>query len=232
MACFTSWTVLPHEPVQKATENFWWVEGTMPDGKTTRKMSVVRMQDGSLVIHNAIALSEPDMQGLEAFGKPAYIVVPGGHHRQDARIWKDRYPAAKVVAPAGVKKRVEKVVPVDLDYADAPSDESVKFSYFDGCKEKEGYVEVHSKEGTTLVVNDIVCNFPKLGGAMGYLLGPTGQPALPRAIGWMLVSNRGALGEHVERLAATPDLKRVVLSHGDNLEASPGEALRSARATM
>ena len=232
MAWFTRWTVLPHDPIEKPTENLWWVEGTMPDGKTKRKMTVVRLRDGSLVIHNPVALTDPEMQELEAFGKPGYLVVPGGHHRQDARIWKDRYPAAKVVAPAGVKKRVEQVVPVDFDYRDAPQDDTVKFAYFDGCKEKEGYIEVHAGDGTTLVVNDVVCNMPKLGGAVGFLLGPTGQPSLPRAIRWMLVSNRPALREHVERMVATPDLKRVVLSHGANLESNPGDELRVAHATM
>jgi hypothetical protein len=232
MACFTTWTVLPHDPVQKSTENLWWVEGTMPDGKTKRKMCVVRLRDGSLVVHNAIALSDAEMQELEAFGRPAYIVVPGGHHRQDARIWKDRYPAAKVVAPAGSKKRVEQIVPVELDYRDAPADDSVKFSYFEGTKEKEGYLEVKSESGTTLVINDVVCNMPKLGGPMGFLLGPTGQPALPRAIRWLLVSDRGALREQVDALVNMPNLKRVVLSHGPNLEASPSEALRVAQATM
>jgi hypothetical protein len=232
MAWFTSWTVLPHEPIRKESENLWWVEGTMPDGKTKRKMTVVRLRDGSLVIHNAIALSDAEMQELEAFGKPAYIVVPGAHHRQDARIWKDRYPAAKIVAPAGVKKRVEQVVPVDLDYRDAPQDDAVKFAYFDGCKEKEGYLEVRAADGTTLVVNDVVFNMPKLGGPIGFLLGPTGQPSLPRAIRWLVVSNRAALREQVERLAATPNLKRVVLSHGTNLESDAGAALRVAHATM
>jgi hypothetical protein len=232
MACFTTWTVLPHEPLRKATENFWWVEGTMPDGKTKRKMSVARLGDGSLLVHNAIALGEPDMQELEAFGKIAYLVVPGAHHRQDARIFKDRYPAVKVVAPAGVKKTVEKVVPVDLDYRGVPSDDGVKLAYFEGCKEKEGYLEVHSASGTTLVVNDIVFNLPKMGGPMGFLLGPTGQPCLPRAIRWLAVSDRQALGEHLERLAATPNLTRVVLSHGTNLEQNPGAALRVARATI
>ena len=232
MACFTTWTVLPHEPLQKASENLWWVEGSMPDGKTKRKMTVVRLRDGALVIHNAVALSEPEMKELEAFGTPAYIVVPGGHHRQDARIWKERYPAAKVVAPAGVKKRVEQVVPVDLDYRDAPQDDFVKFAYFDGCKEKEGYIELSDADGMALVINDITFNLPKRGGPIGFLLGPTGQPSLPRAIGWLIVGNRRALREHVERLAATPNLKRVVLSHGTNLESNAGAALRVAHATI
>jgi len=232
MACFTTWTVLPHDPIQKLSENFWCVEGVMPDGKNRRKMSVVRLRDGSLLMHNVIALEEPAMQELEAFGKPSYIVVPNGFHRQDARIWKDRYPSAKVVAPVGSRKKVSDIVPVDLDYKDAPSDDSVKLSYFEGTKEREGYVEVRSEDGTTLVINDVICNLPKTGGLIGFALGPTGQPSVPRFTRWFVAKNTGALGEHLERLAGTANLRRVVLSHGKNLVDEPVEALKVARATV
>jgi hypothetical protein len=231
MACFTTWTVLEHDPIQKLTENLWCVQGLMPDGKTTRKMSVVRMRDGSLLFHNAIALDEPSMQELEAFGKPAYIVVPGAFHRQDARIWKDRYPSAKVVAPRGAAKRVGSIVPVELSYAEAPGDDSVKLSHFEGVKEREGYVEVRSADGTTLVINDIVCNLPKSGGLLGYFMAPTGQPSVPRVTRWMITKSRGALGEHLGRLAQTPGLERLILSHGDNVEGDAPAALNTARAT-
>ncbi|HTQ06960.1 MAG TPA: hypothetical protein VMI54_24045 [Polyangiaceae bacterium] len=230
-ACFTEWTVLPHDPIQKLTENFWCVQGVMPDGKTTRKMSVVRLRDGSLLFHNAIALKEEAMQELEAFGRPAYIVVPGAFHRQDARIWKDRFPGAKVVAPAGAKKKIDEIAKVDLDYRDAPGDDTVKLAYFDGCKEKEGYVEIRSESGTTLVINDVVCNLPKLGGFIGFFMGPTGQASVPRITRWMIVKERNAVGEHLDRLAQIADLRRVVLSHGENLEHNPNAALRAARAT-
>jgi hypothetical protein len=231
MACFTEWTVLSHEPIKKLNENLWCVQGTMPDGKTQRKMSVIRLRDGSLLFHNAIALEESAMQELEAFGRPAYIVVPGAFHRQDARIWKDRYPAAKVVAPAGAKKKVDQVTKMDLDYRDAPGDDTVKLSYFDGCKEKEGYVEVRSEAGTTLVINDVVFNLPKMGGVLGYLFSPTGQASVPRITRWLVVKERSAVGEHLERLATISDLRRVVLAHGRDLEQDPARELRVARAT-
>ena len=231
MACFTTWTVLKHDPIQKLSENLWCVQGVMPDGKTTRKMSVIRMRDGSLLFHNAIALEEACMQELEAFGRPAYIVVPGAFHRQDARIWKDRYPSAKVVAPRGAAKRVSSVVPVELSYSEMPSDDSVKVSHFEGVKEREGYVEVRSGDGTTLVINDIVCNLPKSGGLLGFFMAPTGQPSVPRVTRWMITKARGALGEHMDTLTKTPGLRRLILSHGDNVESDAAGALATARAT-
>jgi hypothetical protein len=230
-ACFTTWTVLPHDPIQKLSENLWCVQGLLPDMKTARKMTVVKAQDGSLFFHNAIALKEPEMQELEAFGRPAYIVVPSGFHRQDARIWKDRYPAAKVVAPRGSTKKVSAIVPVDLTYAEAPSDDTIKLSHFDGCKEREGVLEIRSQNGTTLVINDVVCNLPRSGGLMGFALAPTGQPSVPRFTRWFVAQSGNALGEHLERLTHTPNLKRLILSHGDNIEADPVGALATARAT-
>ena len=87
--CFETWTVLPHGPLEKLSENLWRLEGTMPNGNTKRIMTIARMKDGRLVIHNAIAL-EPALQSeIEAFGTPASIVVPNGFHRQDAKIYKD-----------------------------------------------------------------------------------------------------------------------------------------------
>jgi len=113
--CFTSWTVLPHGPLQKLEDNLQVVHGTMPRPGMKRTMTLVRRSDGSLLVHNAVALNDAEMKEIEAWGTPAFIVVPNAHHRQDSLIWKQRYPKAQVVCPAGIKKAVEQCVAVDLD---------------------------------------------------------------------------------------------------------------------
>jgi hypothetical protein len=35
---FTTWTVLPHQPIEKLTENLWRVSGTMNNGTLQRQM--------------------------------------------------------------------------------------------------------------------------------------------------------------------------------------------------
>ncbi len=45
------------------------------------------------------------MVELEAFGNLRYFVVPNGFHRQDALVWKARYPQLKVVARLGDGRR-------------------------------------------------------------------------------------------------------------------------------
>src|SRR5262245_44171083 len=103
---FRDWTVLPHGELVRLDTNLFCVDGLihLPTGDFERRMTVVRLASTGLVIYSAIALSEAQMHMLESFGTPTYLVVPSALHRMDARIWKDRYPALLVVAPAGARE--------------------------------------------------------------------------------------------------------------------------------
>ena len=225
---FTQWTVLPHKPLEKLADNLWSVEGTMPSGDVRRVMVLARLGDGRVVVHNAIALEETHMKELEAWGTPSFIVVPNGYHRQDARIWKDRYPAAKVLCPEGAKKKVAKVVAPDGSYDDLPADPDVTLAHLDGCKKGEGALVVRSGDRATVVVNDVLMNIPKAGGMMGFALAPTGRFSVPRLFRWFFTKDKTALAASLEKLAGTPGLERVIVSHGDAVTDEPGEGLRAA----
>src|SRR4051812_12527376 len=96
-ACYTTWKVLPHTPIERVSDTLWHVEGTMESG-TRRIMSLVRLRDGRVLMHNAIALDDAEMAAIDAWGTVAAILVPNGFHRMDCRIMQERYPAAKVYA--------------------------------------------------------------------------------------------------------------------------------------
>jgi hypothetical protein len=211
---FTSWTVLPHEPVQKLTENLWTVRGTMPNSKITRVMSVVKLASGKLMVHNAIALEEALMAEMNAFGEVGYILVPNGFHRQDARIYKDRFPGAKVLCPAGSTKRVSQVVAVDGDYGQAPADPQVSLGYVEGVKPVEGLIQVESADGTSLIFNDLVANLPKVSGLTGIAMSPTGRASVPLVSRVLMLKDRRASGASLAKLAANPKLRRIIVSHG------------------
>src|SRR5690349_15934209 len=109
------WTVLPHGKLTALDENLLTVVGElkMPVGEFPRRMTVARLRDGRLVVYSAIALDEPEMQALERFGIPTFLVVPSDRHRMDAKIWKERYPKMVVLTPDGARDKVSEVVPVD-----------------------------------------------------------------------------------------------------------------------
>jgi hypothetical protein len=229
---FDKWQVFPHRPLEKLEANLWRVEGDLPNGNGNRVMTIVKMRDGGLLIHSAIALAEPLMAEIEAFGKPAVLVVPNGLHRLDSKVYKERYPSLKVVSPAGARKKVEQVVKVDASYAEAPGDEDVRLLHLDGTKDGEGVIEVKSGGKTTVVFNDAVNNLPKMGGFFGFLLAPTGKPAVPRIARWMMVKDKPAFRAHLEKLAATPNLGRLIFSHGAVIHDQPGEVLKSVAAAL
>jgi hypothetical protein len=222
---FTTWTVLPHDPIEKLADNLWRVSGTLNQGKLQRQMVLARLADGRVVIHNAIALREEDMKQIEAWGTPSVLFVPNAFHRQDAAIWKQRYPGLTVVTPAGARKRVAQVVPVDAITEEAPSDESVRLAPVEGVP-GEGVLEVRSAGETSLVFCDAVLNMPRRTGLMGFALAPTGQVSVPRVMRWIGVKDKRAFAGHLERLAGTGGLRRVLFGHGDSITDDAPAALR------
>ncbi len=148
-----AWLVLPHDPIQELSENLWRVEGALPRFSLRRVMSVVRLQDGRLLIHSAIALDESSMKRLEAWGEPAVLLIPHSRHRMDAPRYKQRYPALRVFAPPAVMSKASAVVNVDGTFAQAPLDGSASLELLDGTAEAEGALLVRSRDGVTVVLD-------------------------------------------------------------------------------
>jgi hypothetical protein len=232
---FETWTVCPHGAIEKVSENLWRVAGPFPGAPFPRTMIVVRLADGRLVIHNAIALDEGEMKELESWGTPAFLIVPNGGHRMDAKIFKARYPGLRVVAPAGAKKKVEEVVPVDATEVDF-GDPNVSYEIVAGTADREGLLVVRSKAGTTLVFNDALMNMQKLPGFSGFLMGLVGftgpKPKVSGPARMALVKDKKALRADLEKRATTPDLVRIEVGHGDPIISDPATALRDAAAAL
>ncbi len=232
----TTWKVLPHQPIEEFGENLMRVEGDLEGMPLKRVMTIAKRADGGLVVHNGIALDEEAMKRIDAWGKVTAIVVPNGWHRLDARVYKDRYPDARVFCPAGARKQVEQVVPVDGTYAEFPADEAVSFVTLEGVGAKEGVMVVRSTAGTTLVLNDLVFNLPHGTGLSGfvvrYIMQSSGGPRVSRVTRWFVIKDAAAVRAHLLRLADTPGLVRVIVSHGQVIDRDPAAALREAAATV
>lgn len=211
----TAWAVREHGAVRKLAENLWWVDGSIPNMSLRRCMTVARFNDGRLVIHSAIALQEADMQALEAWGTPAFLIVPSGYHRLDAPRYKQRYPQLQVFAPAAARAKVEQVVKVDGRYTDFPSDEVITLRDLEGTR--EGLMTVKSSDGTTLVFNDCLFNMDKkkdfLGNLITTLMGSAPGPRVSRLAKAALVKDQPTYRRELERLAEIPDLVRVIVAH-------------------
>jgi hypothetical protein len=225
------WTVLPHEAPTQVTDDILTVVGEigMPLMTLPRRMTAVRLKDGRLVIFSAIALDEGEMKRLEDFGAPAFLIVPNDHHRMDAKVWKQRYPALRVIAPPGARAAVEEAVAVDSTGGDF-GDPSVRLVIVPGTGEREAALEVRRPGGLTLVINDVVANIRDAKGFGGWLLTRMGfagdEPHLPAPVRLNMVADKKALRRQLLAWADDPALRRILVSHGAPIEADPQGALR------
>jgi len=229
---FETWTALEHGALEKHGDNVWSVRGSMPNPNIVRRMTIARLANGGLVIHNAVALDDASMAEIEAFGEPAFLLVPNGFHRQDAFIYKARYPKLKVLCPKAATGRVKQVVAVDGTYDDFPADPRVKVFHMRGVKDREGALLVESDTGSSVCFCDAVINVAPRTGLFGFLLGPTGRPAVPRISRWMVISDKAAFRGHLEELASASNLGRVITGHGMPIYDDAAATLRSVAAAL
>lgn len=224
----TTWTVLEHGEIEQLADNLWRVEAALPGIPVRRTMTVARMRDGRLVVHSPISLDDARMSELEGLGEIAWVIVPNGWHRLDARVWRDRYPKARFACPEGARRKVEQVVRVDATFDEAIGDEAVRVEHIDGMKKGEGVMIVRSGDSATLVFTDLVTNMQHFPGAFGFvyrLVGGTGGPRIHGVIRRMLVKDCAATRAHLDRLAGG-DVRRIVVAHGAVINRDAGATLR------
>ena len=233
------WKVLPHGPVTQLEENLWTVTGSfdIPFNPLKRVMTIVRRQDGKLVLHGLMALEEKTQREVEALGEIAYLVVPSGFHRLDAGRYRARYPNARMFAPAGGRARIEKVAKVDATYEGYEADATTSLTDIDGLAQREGALVVKSKRGTTYVMNDALFNMPEhQTGLSGFVLKhvtqSTGGPKVSRTARIGLIADRARYRAALEKIADTPDLVRVIVAHHVPVEGDVGAALRQAASQL
>jgi len=227
----TEWTVGPHGPVVEIEDGIISVAGeiVMPLGRFPRRMTVVRLSDGQTAIWSAIALREPEMAQLEAFGQPGFMIVPNPGHRTDAQIFKARYPNMTVIAPRGAVALVEEAVPVDAT-ADILGDKDVSFVTVDGADEAESALVVRRSGGVTLITNDIIGHVTHPHGLGANIMARVfdygvHEPAVPKTVR-RFIKDPKALAAQMRKWAEIPNLKRIIVSHVDPIDDDPPGVLR------
>lgn len=227
----TTWQVGPHGPLEQIDEGLFSVSGeiVMPLGRFPRRMTLVRLGDGGVVVWSAVALGEPEMARVEALGPLRYLVVPNAGHRLDAHIFKARYPDLTVVAPKGAREAVAEAVGVDA--TDDPfGDPAVRFVTVAGTGEAESALIVQRDAGTTLIINDVIGHVAHPHGlgakVMAHLFDyGVDEPSVPRTVR-RFIKEPQALAAQMRAWAELPGLTRIIVSHVDPITEAPAATLR------
>jgi len=232
------WKVLPHGDLVQLEENLWSVTGEfdIPFNPLKRVMTIARREDGTLVLHGLMALDDVRQKQVEALGEIKYLIAPSGYHRLDAGRYRERYPNAKLYAPAASRARVEKIAKVDGAYADFPNDDTTELASVDGLADREGALVVKSKNGVTYVMNDALFNMPHETGLSGFVLRnvtqSTGGPKVSRTARIALIADKARYANALRAIADVPSLKRVMVAHHVPIEGDVPGALRAVADTL
>jgi hypothetical protein len=110
-------------------------------GPPIRNMHIYRVPDGSnrLVIYNGVSINDTTLKEIEVLGTPTVLVVPNWMHREDAAIWKDKFPNILVVCPATANMKASEEVKVDMSIEEWVTKE--EWSPYVACKDIDGWAK-------------------------------------------------------------------------------------------
>ena len=197
-------------------------------------MTVVRLRDGTLLLHSPVPLNDDLARELKALGRVAYIVCPNRFHHVHAAPMIAAFPDAKVYAPAGLRNK-RRDLRIDADLESVTEREwggELIPVHIDGCMLDET-VFVHPAS-RTVISADLTENFAtsdhlytrtylKLAGLHG-------------RVGWSrffrpLYRDRRAALRSVDRLLEH-DFDRLIIAHGSPLGRDAKAGIRQTFAWM
>lgn len=199
------------------------------------RMTVMRLADGSLLLHSPLPLDADLRRELDALGRVRYAVAPNRVHHLYAGKVADAYPEARLwIGPGLEKKRPDlEFVAILGDEAPAEWRDEVGQVFFAGRPYENEVVFFH-RPSRTLILCDLAFNFgPSTAWPTRLLMtlirsyGRFG----PSTLDPWLIRDRAAARASLQRILAW-DFDRVVVAHGDVLERGGHEALRRGYAWL
>lgn len=192
------------------------------------RMTVVRLQDGGLLVHSPIALT-PELQNeIDGLGPVRHIVAPSLFHHLYAGDWKSAYPDALLHAARGIAKR-RKDLAIDQELRGEPHPEwsqDLDTKHLEGAMFNET-VFLH-RPSRSLIVADLIENFETSSHwpTRMYLkaAGVHGKPGLSAPLRMVFRDKKRARRGMDEILGW--DFDRLVLAHGNIIERGGNETLR------
>jgi hypothetical protein len=199
------------------------------------RMTVIRLADGSVLLHSPVQLDPELRRELDAIGRVRFTVAPNRVHHLYAGEVAKAYPEARLWVGPGLERKRPDLSFVGVLGDDAPAEwkDEVDQVFFRGRPYENEVVFFH-RASRTLIMCDLAFNFgPRAAAPTRFLMrllrsyGRFG----PSKLDPLLIRDRRAARESLERILAW-DFDRVVVAHGDVLESGGREALRQGYAWL
>ena len=196
------------------------------------RMTIVRLPGNRLLLHSPVPYEPALAASVEALGLPSFLVAPNKVHHLWLGSWAEAHPAATVYGAPGLREKRRDLV-FHRELADSPPPDwadALDQAWIAGAPHVNEVAFLH-RASRTLLLTDFAMNYPDLPeGRITRLwlraMGLGGGLRTSRLVR-RLVRDRAAARVSLERILAW-DFDRVVVSHGEVVEAGGAAALRAA----
>ena len=199
------------------------------------RTTVIRLSNGELVIHSPSPIDEGLIDSIRNIGPVAHLIAPGSYHYFYVAAWQEQFPEATVWICPGVERKQP-----DLEFDWFLSDHAP-----DVWAEEIDQVLVRGnrfiwevaffhRPSKTLILTDLLENIGEKSGAVSWQfklwwkivfhMWDNPKPAPEYQMGW---KDKRAAKRSLERILEW-DFDRIILSHGENIEADAKAILRKA----
>ncbi len=202
------------------------------------RMTIVRLNDGALVVHSPGPLEDGVREEILALGRVAVIVAPGNFHHLHVAAWQRAFPNAETWICPGVERKQPALRFDGVLGEQLPASMKGEFEQALVRGRVMAEVAMLHRPTRTLLLVDLIERFgddtPNLNWvlrAYWKLFGMWNRATLAPEyrFGWQ---DRAAARAVLERILAW-DFERVVIAHGNLVERDPKDVARRAwRATL
>lgn len=226
-----STTLENYDSLKEIAPGIYCLDGDWQKTPFRRRMTIIQLKSGGLVIHSAIRLQAQDYAKIDALGKVEYIVAPNAYHTSEVHFFANRYPQAKVLVPKSVAESLKKHCQVHGTLPEAWSPrlrEEVGCLEFEGTRGLAECVFFH-RPSKTLLVTDLVFNMQQevFGGMkLFFKLNKIYKRFGPSRIFRYVFVNYPEVARESFNEIMRWDFDRVIMSHGEILNTGGKEALK------
>jgi hypothetical protein len=224
-------------PLRQITPDLWVADRPLKlaVGDIGTRMTIIRLNDGSLFLHSPVRLDAETRQALDAVGPVRWVIAPSKVHHFFVPDYAAAYPEARLYAAPGLpEKRTD--VRFDAVLTDEPPEAwrgQIEQHVFGGAPSINEVVFFHPPT-RTLILTDLAFNVAT-GNTAGarlfyWLVGAAGRFG-PHRVVRLIIRDRHAARASVERILQW-DFDRVTVTHGAVLETGGRERFATAFAFL
>lgn len=199
------------------------------------RMTVIRLPDGNLMLHSPCEIDSVLVQQLQDLGPVAHIIAPGSYHYFHVATAQGAFPEAETWICPGIERKMPQM---EFDWFLSDTSPPEWQDTLDQCLVRGNRfmweVAFFHRPSQTLLLVDLIENIGdatpgtdwklKLWWKAVFHMWNSPKPAPEYQLGW---KDKKAAKASLERILEW-DFSRIIISHGDNIDADAKQAAREA----